>query len=194
MGGVVPSLRNTVIGLVASVGIVLVLVGANAGVFSAWPFAPTAAQSIPLDHPVTSQPAPVIPPVALPPPAAADPPLAKPEPAPANPPAIHSGLAPVDREPAARHAEYRAPIQRQPVPVAQPPVPVAPDPSLPPISGPPRWGLPSHDSPGFHGSPGSDSYEDQPSRGYQSRTANTEPCYCEGQMRRVHTHWDPPQT
>jgi hypothetical protein len=180
----VPSLRNTVIGLVTSTGIVLVLAGANAGVFTAWPFAPTTAQPVPADHPVTSQPAPVIPPVALPPPAAADPPLAEPAPAPADPPATQSNLAPM-----VGHAEYRAPIRRQPVPVAHPPVPVAPAPSFPPVSGPPGRALPSHD---FHNS--GEDQPSRPSRGYQSRTVNTEPCYCDGQMRRVHTHWDPPET
>jgi hypothetical protein len=178
----VPSLRNTVIALVTSAGIVLALAAANAGVLTTWSTTPASSQPIPADHPVTGQPSvPVIPPLAAAPPAVADPPLAEPQTAqestPGDPPATNAHPTPVKQQPpqqpTARPIEYRVPVGPQPSPVTHPPVAIAPAPSHQPGFEPPE-------------SP-------PPSRGTTSRTVNTEPCSCNGHMRTVHTRWDPPE-
>lgn len=80
---------------------------------------------------------------------------------------------PVHQEPVAHPAVYRrVVVQRQPIPVAHQPVPVTPAQNPLPVSPPPAPALPVSS---------------------RSRTVNTEPCSCDGVMRRVPTHWDPPQ-
>lgn len=80
---------------------------------------------------------------------------------------------PVHGEPVAHPTSYhRVAVQRQPVPAAHQPVPVAPVQNRQPVS-PPVSALPVSRS--------------------KSRTVNTEPCSCDGSMRRVPTHWDPPE-
>jgi hypothetical protein len=103
-----------------------------------------------------------------------DPPVVAPQPAPANSPVATLHSTPVHREPVADPTSYgRVPVHRQPVPAADPPASVAPVQDRRPVSPPPLSALPAHDS--------------------KSRTMNTEPCACDGAMRKVPTHWDPPQ-
>jgi hypothetical protein len=68
------------------------------------------------------------------------------------------------------------PVRQNPVPVAHPyqpaPVPVAPAENRLPVSPPPAPVLAVPH--------------------LTSRTVNTEPCLCDGTLRRVPTHWDPP--
>lgn len=91
-----------------------------------------------------------------------------------NVPASPPRSLPVSREPVAHPTGYhRVAVQRQPVPAAHQPVPVAPAQNPQPVSPPPSLALPVSHS--------------------RSRTVNTEPCFCDGTMRKVPTHWDPPQ-
>jgi len=174
------SLRNTVVALVASGATVLVLTGITAGAFSAPPADPLVPQANPVDqHAGTQQPNLVPQPVPAPQPA----PAQQPDPAP-QPVAIHqpevvkqpiaSAPAPVRQQPAIRPAVVRTPVQPQPIPVAHAPAPItepAPDPERD-FSPPAPVASTSHQ---------------------KSRTMNTEPCACDGTIRRVPTHWDPPQ-
>jgi hypothetical protein len=169
-GGFVLGLRSAVIALVASAALVLVLAGVNAGVFTA-PSPPVSDPSPAAAHPdaAASPPAAVLPDVPASPPAAVLPDV--PADVPAPQPAPHS--MPVQWEPVTHPTSYRrVAVQRQPVPAAHQPVPVAPVQNRQPVSPPPVSALPVSRS--------------------KSRTVNTEPCSCDGSMRRVPTHWDPP--
>jgi hypothetical protein len=173
------SLRNTVVALVASGATVLVLTGIAAGVFSTPPTDVPVPQANPVDqHAVTQQPN------LLPQPV----PVQQAEPAQQPEPATHavaiqqpdvvkqpitSAAAPVRRQPVIHPAVVQAPVPPQPVP-AHDPAPIAeptPDPER-------------HSSPPAPG---------RSTPHQKSRTVNTEPCACDGTMRRVPTHWDPPQ-
>ncbi len=163
------SLRSAVIALVASAALVLVLSGVSAGVFNG---VFTTASAPPSDlppiavHPDVAAPAPNLQPAPAP--------NLQPDPVPADVPAPHS--LPVDREPVAHPTVYRrVAVQRQPVPAAHQPVPVAPMQNPLPVSPPPAPALPVSSS------------------SSRSRTVNTEPCDCDGEMRRVPTHWYPPR-
>ena len=119
-------------------------------------------------------------PLPDPAPSAVHPDIAASQPAP-DVPAPQASLAappprslPVSREPVTYPAGYhRVAVQRQPVPAVHQPVPVAPAQNPQPVSPPPSLALPVSHS--------------------RSRTVNTEPCFCDGTMRKVPTHWDPPQ-
>ncbi|MCA1834822.1 MAG: hypothetical protein LC721_00230 [Actinobacteria bacterium] len=171
------SLRNTVVALVASGATVLVLTGIAAGVFSIPPTDALVPQANPVDqHAVTQQPNLLPQPVLAPQPA----PAQQPDPAPqavaiqqpdvAKQP-ITFAAAPVRRQAVTHPAVVRAPVPPQPVP-AHDPAPIA---------------EPAH-APEQDSSPPALS-----TRHHESRTVNTEPCACDGTMRRVPTHWDPPQ-
>lgn len=157
------SLRNAVIALVASTALVLVLSGMSAGVFNGV-------------FTTASVPPGALSPIAAHPDVAAPAPDLQPDlqPAAVNPDVPAPRSLPVDRAPVAHPTVYRrVAVQRQPVPVAHQPVPVAPTLNPLPVSPPPAPALPAVHS--------------------RSRTVNTEPCDCDGAMRRVPTHWDPPQ-
>jgi hypothetical protein len=160
-------LRSAVIALVASAALVLVLAGVNAGVFAA-PSPPPADPPPAAAHPeaAASPPAAVLPDVPASPPAPVHPDV------PAAQPAPHS--MPMQGGPVAHPTNYRpVAVQRQPVLAAHQSVPVAPVQNRQPVSPPPASALPVS--------------------GSKSRTVNTEPCSCDGSMRRVPTHWDPPR-
>lgn len=89
-------------------------------------------------------------------------------PAPAAPAPAAPAPAAVPSEPP---THYR-PVQ-QPAPAVHSSVSVAPAQNQRPVSPPPPSTLPAHEA--------------------KSRTVNTEPCACDGRMRKVPTHWDPPQ-
>jgi hypothetical protein len=176
LGGIMLSLRSTVVALVASGATVLVLTGVAAGVFSTPPADPLVPRANPVDqHAVTQQPNLV--PQPVPAPQAA--PAQQPDPAPqavaiqqpvAVKQSITSAAAPVRRQPVTQPAVVRAPVPppiaaHDPAPIAEP----APDPEQ--ASSPPASST-AHQ---------------------KSRTVNTGPCACDGTMRRVPTHWDPPQ-
>ena len=163
LGGVVLSLRSAVIALVASVALVLVLAGVCAGVFTPPSPEPPIPQAASVDPPVVARQA-----------APVDPPVAAPQPDPGNSPVAAPHSTPVHREPVADPTSYgRVPVHRHPAPAADPPASVAPVPAHRPVSPPPFSALPAQNS--------------------KSRTVNTEPCACDGTMRKVPTHWDPPQ-
>lgn len=163
LGGVVLGLRSAVIALVASAALVLVLAGMCAGVFTTPSPEPPVLQAAPVDPPVVARQA-----------APVDPPVAAPQPASVDPPVATPHSTSVHREPVADPTSYgRVPVHRQPVPATDPPASVAPVQDRRPVSPPPLSALPARDS--------------------KSRTMNTEPCACNGAMRKVPTHWDPPQ-
>ena len=174
------SLRNTVVALVASGATVLVLTGITAGVFSAPPADPLVPQANPVDQHATAQqpnlvpqPAPALPPAPAPLPDPAPQSVAIQQPEVGTQP-IAPAAAPVRRQPVTHPAVFRTPVQPQPIPAAH-----APTPSAEPAP------APEQDSP-----------ESAPVAAVphqKSRTVNTEPCACDGTMRRVPTHWDPPQ-
>ncbi len=183
LGGVVLSLRSAVIALLASAVLVLVLAGVSAGVFTTPSSPPPVPQVAAASPAITDpQPAPAAPdiaaaaPIAVPPGVAAATPAppgaAAPAPAPPDVAAPHS--VPVQHKPVADPAgDRRVVMQRQPVPPARPPLPAAPAQDRGPVSSPPSSAAPARDS--------------------RSRTVNTEPCSCDGTMRRVSTHWEPPR-
>jgi hypothetical protein len=161
------SLRNVVIALVASTALVLVLSGVSAGVFNgAFTTAPVPPRDLPpiAAHPDVAAPVPVSGPDVQ----------SDPQPAAVDPDIPAPRSRSVDRAPVAHPTVYRrVTVQRQPVPVAaHQPVPVTPALNPLPVSPPPAPALPVAS---------------------RSRTVNTEPCSCDGTMRRVPTHWDPPQ-
>jgi hypothetical protein len=172
------SLRSTVVALVASGAAVLVLTGVTAGVFSTPAVDPLVPQANPVDQRATAQQ-----PNLVPPPVPAQPPVPAPQagPAPqavvARPPAvvqqpISSAVPVVRQQPVARPAVVLTPVRPQPLPAPAPVAEPAPD---------HRQGPPAP--------PGPVSFSPH----QKSRTVNTEPCACEGRMRRVPTHWDPPR-
>lgn len=172
LGGLVLSLRGAVIALVASASSVLVLAGIAAGVFAT----PSPDPSFPVDQPVTRQAppppviqaAPIAPPVQALPPGPAAPPVADPKPAPADPLVVVARPKPAYHKPVTQPVSYRPPVQRQPPPAAHQPAPRPQPGARPPASASP-----------------------EPTT--KSRTVNTEPCNCDGHMRKVPTHWDPPR-
>ncbi|MBV8995723.1 MAG: hypothetical protein JO287_18950 [Pseudonocardiales bacterium] len=159
----------------ASGATVLVLTGIVAGVFSTPPADPLVPQANPVDqHAANLVPQPV--------PAPQPSPAPQPDPAPQavaiqQPEAVKQPItfaaAPVRRQPVTQPAVVRAPVPPQPLP-AHDPAPIAeaaPDPEQ-------------------HSSPPAP----PPSAPHQkSRTVNTAPCACDGTMRRVPNHWEPPQ-
>jgi hypothetical protein len=169
------SLRSTVIALVASALLVLVLAGVASGVFTTHSPPPPVGQSVsvPPDGAAPAPTVPVPPDIAVPLPAAPLPAA----PAPAAPAPLPAASAPapaaVPSEPLTHYRQTQVPVQRQSAPVAQPPGPVAPAQDQRPASPRPPSALPAHEA--------------------KSRTVNTEPCACDGRMRKVPTHWDPPQ-
>lgn len=178
------SSRNAVIALVASAGLVVVLAGVSAGVFTAQPAQPPVGQSasVQQDAAAPARAAPVPPGIAAPAPAApapAEPAPAAPapaEPAPAAP-VHHDVAAPapaaVRAQPVIHYRQVQMPVQQQPAPAVNPAGSVAPIQDPRPSSPPPSAALPARDA--------------------KSRTVNTEPCACNGTMRKVSTHWDPPR-
>ncbi|MGH3548938.1 MAG: hypothetical protein ACRDQU_12675 [Pseudonocardiaceae bacterium] len=175
------SQRNTVIALVSSAALVLVLAGVSSGVFT--PEAPPSpiGQSVSV-HQGDADAVPA--PATAPAPPAVPVPLAPAVPVPAAPvpaaPAHHDLAAPaaaaVPSEPVTHYRKVlvQAPVQQQTAPAAHRPVSVEPVQNPRPVSSPPSPALPAREG--------------------RSRTANTEPCACDGTMRRVPTHWDPPQS
>lgn len=170
-------MRSAVIALVASASSVLVLAGITAGVFAT----PSLDQTIPVDERVTGrpstlafpdQPVPLAPAGQAPPPAPAAPLVEGPPPAPVDPPAVAAPRKPAHREPAVRPVSYRPPVQLQPAPAPRQPAPPLQRPE--PVAHPPA--------------------STSPAASKASRTVNTEPCSCDGRMRRVPTHWDPPRS
>lgn len=175
--GVVFGLRSAVIALLASAALVLALAGVSAGVFTIPDDPPPVSQAAPVD-PALAAPRPVqmAPDVAAPQPAPQAPDAAAPQPAPVVSDAAAPRSAPVHREPVAESASYRrVPVHREPVPAAPHPAPVEPAQNRQPVSPPPP------------------SSSESPAPSSKSRTVNTEPCHCDGQMRKVSTHWDPPR-
>lgn len=164
------SLRSAAIALVASAAILGVLVGVTTAKFTV----PTQDPPIdPTDQQVTAQQhRPVGPPIMAPQPNPVNPPVTAPQPNPAPPqpnsadrPVSVARPAPIHREPVVPPiADRQAPVNAQPGAVAPPPAPDVPPPS-----------------------------SAAPARNSKSRTSNTEPCACDGQMRQVRTHWDPPE-
>lgn len=184
------SLRSTVVALVASGATVLVLTGITAGVFSAPPPDPLVPQANPVDQramaqqpnlvpqpapaqPVPAQPVPAQPPASAPLPDPAPQPVAVQHPDVDKQP-IAAAAAPVRRQPVIHPAVVQTPVQPQPIPAAHPPAP-----SAEPVPAPEQH------------SPVPEPVAAAPHQ--KSRTVNTEPCACDGKMRRVSTHWDPPQ-
>lgn len=179
------SLRNAVIALAASAGLVVVLAGVSAGVFTAQPAQPPVGQSASVQQGAAAPALPVqVPPdIAAPAPAAPAPAAPAPAtPAPAEPapaaPVHHDVAAPapaaVRAQPVIHYRQVQMPVQQQPAPAAIPAVSVAPVQDHRPASPPPSAVSPARDA--------------------KSRTVNTEPCACNGTMRKVSTHWDPPQS
>jgi hypothetical protein len=175
------SLRNAVIALVASAGLVVVLAGVSTGVFTAQPAQPPVGQSasVQQDAAAAARAARVPPGIAAPAPAAPAPAPAAPapaEPAPAAP-VHHDVAAPapaaVRAQPVIHYRQVQMPVQQQPAPAVNPAGSVAPVQDPRPASPPPSAALPARDA--------------------KSRTVNTEPCACNGTMRKVSTHWDPPR-
>jgi len=175
------SLRTTVVALVASGATVLVLTGITTGVFSTPPADPLVPQANPVDqHAVTQQPNLVPQPAPAPaqPPAPA--PLADPAPQSVairqpdvDKQPIAAAAAPVRRQPVTHPAVVRT-VQPQPIPAAP-----APAPSAEPVPDPKQDApVPAPVAAAPH---------------EKSRTVNTEPCACDGKMRRVPTRWSPPQ-
>jgi hypothetical protein len=179
----VVSLRSAAVALVASAAILGVLVGVTTAEFTV----PSQDPPIdPADQQVTAQQhSPVGPPIMAPQPKPVDPPVTAPQPNPGPPPAppqpnsvdrpvAVARTAPIRREPVVHPvADRQAPVNAQPVPAAPPPAPDAP----------------AKDHQAAYPPPSSAS----PARNSKSRTVNTEPCACDGKMRQVHTHWDPPE-
>lgn len=174
------SVRSAVIALVASALSVLVLAVITAGVFAT----PALDPSIPLDQRVTGpartpagpaapaqQPASVAPPVQALPPAPAAPPVEAPKDAPVDPPVVAARPKPAQHKLVTRSVSYRPPVQRQPPSAAHQPPPPAQRPQ--PEARPPASASPAPTT--------------------KSRTVHTKPCNCDGQTRRVPTHWDPPR-
>jgi hypothetical protein len=180
-GGVVLDLRSVVIALFTSIALVVVLGFATAGVFST-PATPSAEQATPVSVPINPHggapsPIPANPPAVAPPlapvkPAAPAPVRPPAPPALVNPPVPAAQPQPVSRVKVVEAPDGRpAPVTRQPVPVEHP-VPAAPERHHEPDSPPPSSAMRDRDT--------------------RSHTVNTEPCACDGSMRRVSTHWDPP--
>jgi hypothetical protein len=171
------SLRSVVIAFLASAAIVVVLAGVIAGVFTA----PTDPQPIP-----QSAPGELHAPGA---PARADGPRPADIPGPADAPrsaeaprAAHApgtvgaqppaGASPAGPHPVTVHQEpVVKPVHAMPTVVAAPPMPMIPVENRRPASPPPSSASREPDS--------------------KSRTVNTEPCSCDGQLRKVSTHWEP---
>ena len=180
LGGIVLSLRNTVVALVASGATVLVLTGITAGVFSAPPADPLVPQANPVDQHAMAQQPNLVP---QPAPAQLPAPAPSPDPAPqsvaiqqsdVDKQPIAAAPAAARRQPATHPAVVRTPVQPQLIPAAPAPVPSAepvPDPKQDSPAPAPVAAAPQQ----------------------KSRTVNTEPCACDGKMRRVPTHWEPPQ-
>ena len=174
------SLRNAVIALAASAGLVVVLAGVSAGVFTAQPAQPPVGQSASVQQGAAAPalPAQLPPDIAAPAPAAPAPAAPAPaEPAPAAP--VHHdvaapAIAAVRAQPVIHYRQVQMPVPQQPAPAANPAVSIAPVQDPRPASPPPSAALPARDA--------------------KSRTVNTEPCACNGTMRKVSTHWDPPQS
>ncbi|MGH3781693.1 MAG: hypothetical protein ACRDRO_14000 [Pseudonocardiaceae bacterium] len=164
------SQRNAVIALVASAALVLVLAGMSTGMFTPQSPPSPVGQSVSVHQgvPVTAPVTPAVPAPVAPAPAV---------PVPAAP-AHHDLAAPaaaaVPSEPVVHYRQVQAPVQQQPAPAAHAPVSVEPAQNPRPASPPPSSALPARDT--------------------KSRSVNTEPCACDGTMRRVPTHWDPPQS
>src|SRR5262249_60138880 len=110
-------------------------------------------------------------------------PRAAPGPAPADPPVPDSPPTSADSEPLPRPSDRRVPVTRQPVSVTHRPEPTAPVPGAPVPS------APSASQPAISDPPASP----VSSRGPTSRTVNTEPCSCDGRMRKIPTYWYPPE-
>lgn len=175
VGGAMFSLRNAVIALAASAGLVVVLAGVSAGVFTAQPAQPPVGQSASVQQGAAAPALPVqVPPdIAAPAPAAPAPATPAPaEPAPAAP-VHHDVAAPAPAAVRAQPVIHYRQVQ-QPAPAAIPAVSVVPVQDHRPASPPPSAAPPRRDA--------------------KSRTMNTEPCACNGTMRKVSTHWDPPQS
>lgn len=184
MGEIVLSLRNTVVALVASGVTVVGLAAATAGMFRTPPVEPLVPQANPVNQHAGAQQPNLVPapqPAATPQqPAAAPQPVVAPPPAAARQPAavvqpVSGAAPPVRQQPVTRPAV----VLRPPVPPharsSHDPVPSnEPGPDRQELSPPPRAPIASPPS-------------------QRSRTVNTEPCACDGKMRRVPTHWDPPQ-
>jgi hypothetical protein len=180
----VVSLRSAAIALVASAAILGVLIGVTTAEFTAPSQDPaidpadqqvTAQQHSPVGPPIMApQPNPVSPPVTAPQPNPGPPP-APPRPNPVDHPVVVARSTPVHRDLVVHPvADRQAPVNAQPVPVALPPAQDAPAKDHQTVSPPPSSASPAHDS--------------------KSRTMNAEPCACDGKMRQVRTHWDPPQS
>lgn len=94
---------------------------------------------------------------------------------PADAPGPAAGQPPADAPPT---GQRRVTMRQQPVPTphhpvaAYHPVSVAPVQNRRPVPPPPSSAFPAPDLKG--------------------RTVNTEPCSCDGKLRKVPTHWDPP--
>lgn len=186
VGGIVLSLRSTVVALVASGAAVVVLAAATAGTFQTPPVDPLVPQANPVNQHATAQQPNLIP---APQPAVAPPPAAPRQPAVTPQPVSHA-------TPAVR----QQPVTR-PAVVLRPPVPAQSNQARSnQVQSSPAQSSPAHDPMPVNG-PGSDRQEFSPppqapiaaSRPPRSQTVNTEPCACDGKMRRVPTHWDPPQ-
>lgn len=171
------SLRGTVIALVGSVAGVLLLAGVTAGVFARpAPDPPVSMEQEPLGQETTPSapvlpaqpPAPEAPPMHV---APAAPPIEDQRPAPTDRPVVAAPTKPAYQKPVTRPVSYREPLQRQPRPAPQQPPPPVQRPE--PVVRPPA--------------------SQSPAPSTKSRTVNTEPCNCDGQMRRVPTHWEPPR-
>lgn len=165
------SLRSTVIALVASAGLVLVLAGVLSGVFTTEPSPPPVGQSVSVhqDGAAPAPASPVPPDIAAPAPAVAAP--AAPAPVASVPATPAPASATVPSEPVTH--DHQVQVQQQAAPTAHPAVSDAPAENHRPVSPPPPSALPAHEA--------------------KSRTVNTEPCACDGTMRKVPTHWDPPE-
>lgn len=167
--------RNAVIALLASAALVLVLAGVSAGVFTTQDPSPLVGQSVSVHQDVAGpgHAAPPPPDIAAPAPAGPAPAV----PAPAAP-AHHDIAAPapaaLPSQPVTHYRQVQMPVQPQPAPAANLPAPVTPAQNHRPVSAPPSSA--------------------SPARGAKSRTVNTEPCDCDGTMRKVPTHWEPPQS
>lgn len=171
--------RNAVIALLASGALVLVLAGVSAGVFTIHDPSPLVGQSVSVHQDAGPGHAVPLPPDIAAPAAPAVPAPAAPAPAaPAVPaPAVlvhHAIAAPTPSQPVTHFRQVQMPEQPHPAPAPNFPAPVAPAPDHRPVSAPPSSAYPGRDA--------------------KSRTVNTEPCACDGTMRKVPTHWEPPTT
>jgi hypothetical protein len=194
LGGIVLSLRSTVVALGVSGATVVVLAAATAGMFQTPPVDPLVPQANPVNQQASAQQPNLLP---APQPAPARQPIPAPQSVAPQPDTMPHQVVVAQPAAARQSAVGVQPVAHAPSVVRQEPAThpaVVLRPAAPPQSSPAHEPVPISD-------PAPDDHQDLPSAQHgpdaspppqKSRTVNTEPCACDGKMRRVPTHWDPP--